>query len=343
MRRTPSITLTVTDSCENRKRWQPFSPAAAPGRQEDDLSPRPMTVPETKKPASADLIVVEPDPRARGRPEEPARTGTIPAPYQKEARIAAHQTGQQQRRHPCRDHGRRARRRPYTAGRRELTAYCDEKKEIPYERCGKVVVAAEEDAATTPRSSIDARVQTGCRTSSSSTRHNLPSSNRTFPAFVPWSPTTAIVDFRRVAAALADEVKAMGGAIRTEAMVVGITMTEELPAFRSPKARFRARNVITCGDLTPIAWHWGLYGRPGDAEIVPLPWSLLLVQTDRPGARSRTRLPSSRSCLSVSWRPPHKADLGRCLGGPNAVLGVRPRGIPCVRCEHLGAPRDTLV
>jgi 2-hydroxyglutarate dehydrogenase len=106
-----------------------------------------MTVPETKG-ASADLIVVGAGilGLAVAREWLNRHPDLRVLVLEKEARIAAHQTG----------HNSGVihagiyyapgslKARLCTAGRRELTAYCDE-KEIPYERCGKVVVAAEED------------------------------------------------------------------------------------------------------------------------------------------------------------------------------------------------------
>jgi L-2-hydroxyglutarate oxidase LhgO len=63
------------------------------------------------------------------------------------------------------------------------------------------------------------------------------------------TPSTGIVDFRQVAAALADDVRSMGGEIRTGHEVTGIRHGDGETIVETRAGRFRARQEITCAGL----------------------------------------------------------------------------------------------
>jgi (S)-2-hydroxyglutarate dehydrogenase len=63
------------------------------------------------------------------------------------------------------------------------------------------------------------------------------------------SPTTAIVDFKQVAAALATELKTRGVAIETGAKVVAITRHPEGFELGTSRLAVRARNIVNCAGL----------------------------------------------------------------------------------------------
>jgi (S)-2-hydroxyglutarate dehydrogenase len=302
-----------------------------------------MTVPE-RKGASADLIVVGAGILGlavarewlKGHPD--LRVLVL----EKEARIAAHQTG----------HNSGVihagiyyapgslKARLCTAGSRELSAYCDE-KEIPYERCGKVVVAAQEDEVprleelhrrASANGVQDVELIDGAQLA------ELEPNVSGIRALV--SPTTAIVDFRRVAAAMADDVKAMGGAIQTEAMVVGITMTGGITELRTPKGAFRAQNVITCGGLYSDRLA-RLTGAPETPKIVPFRGRYYSL---RPSARGLVRglvYPVPDPAFPFLGVHLTKQISGDVWAGPNAVLAFAREGY---RARDVNIPelRETL-
>ena len=302
-----------------------------------------MTVSE-RKGASADLIVVGAGilGLAVAREWLSRHPDLRVLVLEKEARIAAHQTG----------HNSGVihagiyyapgslKARLCTAGRRELTAYCDE-KEIPYERCGKVVVAAEEDEL--PRlEELHRRASANgvqdVELIDAAQLAELEPNVSGIRALV--SPTTAIVDFRRVAAALADEVKAMGGAIRTEAMVVGITMTGGITELRTPKGAFRARNVITCGGLYSDRLA-RLTGAPETPKIVPFRGRYYSL---RPTARGLVRglvYPVPDPAFPFLGVHLTKQISGDVWAGPNAVLAFAREGYRA-RDVSISELRETL-
>lgn len=63
------------------------------------------------------------------------------------------------------------------------------------------------------------------------------------------SPTTAIVDFKQVAAALATELKTRGVAIETGTKVVAITRHPEGFELGTSRLAVRARNIVNCAGL----------------------------------------------------------------------------------------------
>jgi (S)-2-hydroxyglutarate dehydrogenase len=302
-----------------------------------------MTVPETKG-ASADLIVVGAGilGLAVAREWLNRHPDLRVLVLEKEARIAAHQTG----------HNSGVihagiyytpgslKARLCTAGRQELTAYCDE-KEIPYELCGKVVVAAEEDEL--PRlEELHRRASANgvqdVELIDAAQLAELEPNVSGIRALV--SPTTAIVDFRRVAAALADDVKAMGGAIRTEAMVVGITMTGGITELRTPKGAFRARNVITCGGLYSDRLA-RLTGAPETPKIVPFRGRYYSL---RPTARGLVRglvYPVPDPAFPFLGVHLTKQISGDVWAGPNAVLAFAREGYRA-RDVNISELRETL-
>ncbi len=64
-----------------------------------------------------------------------------------------------------------------------------------------------------------------------------------------WSPRTGIIDFRRVALAYADEVRARGGTIVTGSRVLAVRDMRSERVVVSSAGRFRARGVIACAGL----------------------------------------------------------------------------------------------
>jgi L-2-hydroxyglutarate oxidase LhgO len=154
------------------------------------------------------------------------------------------------------------------------------------------------------------------------------------------SPTTAIVDFRRVAAAMADDVKAMGGVIQTQAMVAGITTTGGMTELRTSKGAFRARNVITCGGLYSDRLA-RLTGAPETPKIVPFRGRYYSL---RPSARRLVNglvYPVPDPAFPFLGVHLTKQISGDVWAGPNAVLAFAREGYRA-RDVSISELRETL-
>jgi (S)-2-hydroxyglutarate dehydrogenase len=206
-----------------------------------------------------------------------------------------------------------------------LYEYCDE-KEIPYERCGKVVVATREDELT--------RLEELHRRSLANAVPGVELVDRARLAELEphvtglralHSPTTGIVDFRRVARALADDVVGMGGVIRTGAIVVGISTRAGTAELRTPDRQFRAGTVVTCAGLHSDRLA-RMTGAPVTPKIVPFRGRYYSL---RPSARRLVRglvypVPDPTfPFLGVHFT---KQISGDVWTGPNAVLAFAREG-----------------
>jgi len=249
------------------------------------------------------------------------------AVLEKEGRIAAHQTG----------HNSGVihsgiyyapgslKARLCVEGSREIYAYCDEKG-IPYERCGKVVVATRADEL--PRlEELSRRARAngvpGVELIDEAKLVELEPHVVGIRAL--YSPGTGIVDFRRVADALAQDVTSMGGTIRTGAAVVGIKVADGIVELRTPEGPVQARSVITCGGLYSDRLA-RLTGGSETPKIVPFRGRYYSL---RPEARALVRglvypVPDPAfPFLGVHFT---KQISGDVWAGPNAVLAFAREG-----------------
>ncbi|HLA15667.1 MAG TPA: L-2-hydroxyglutarate oxidase [Candidatus Limnocylindrales bacterium] len=213
-------------------------------------------------------------------------------------------------------------------GKADLEAFC-EAKGIPFERVGKLVVALDEGELARfegLRQRAEANGVPGLEVVG-------PERIREIEPHVAgirglWSPTTGIVDFRRVAMAFADEVAAAGGEIRTGWPLTSIAAQSDGLVLRAANGQeLVARSVIACAGLWAdrVAAMTGDDG-PASPRIVPFRGD---YYTLTPGARSLIRglvypVPDPRfPFLGVHFTKRHD---GEVWAGPNAVLAFARAG-----------------
>jgi L-2-hydroxyglutarate oxidase len=210
-------------------------------------------------------------------------------------------------------------------GSREIYAYCDEKA-IPYERCGKVVVAAREDELL-PLEELFRRARAnGVRGIQLIDEVKLAELEpHVFGIRALYSPGTGIVDFRRVAEALAQDVTSMGGTIRTGAAVAGIRLAGGIVELRTPQGLVHARSVITCAGLYSDRLA-RLTGGSETPMIVPFRGRYYSL---RPDARALVRglgYPVPDPACPVLGVHFTKQISGDVWAGPNAMLALAREG-----------------
>ena len=140
-----------------------------------------------------------------------------------------------------------------------------------------------------------------------------------------WSPTTGIVDYGRVATAIAAEVRARGGTIETSREVTGISQRGEELVLTTTRGELVARDAIACAGL-----HADRIARmtddPGRERIVPFRGDYYTLV---PGRRDLVRgliypVPDPRfPFLGVHFT--RRID-GEVWAGPNAVLAFAREG-----------------
>lgn len=240
----------------------------APGTRTASTSVLPMPARATANARSADLVVVGAGiiGLAVAREALLRHPGLRVVVLEKEAALGLHQTG-----HSSgvihagiyyEPGSRKA--RLCVEGNRALYAYCD-KNAVPYERCGKVIVATHERELAR-LDELFSRAQANgvpdVELVDENRLRELEPSVRGVRAL--HSPSTGIVDFRRVAEALGREVTTLGAAIRTNAAVRGIRRSAGVAEVATAGGPVKARLVITCGGL-----HSDRLARMTDAPASP--------------------------------------------------------------------------
>jgi len=139
--------------------------------------------------------------------------------------------------------------RSCVAGRKELMAFCDENG-IPYEICGKVVVATTREEL--PR--LDELHRRGLANGLEGLEIIDPKRLKELEPHAIgikglYVPQTGIVDYKKVAAAYADKVRDAGGDIRLSQKVVGILDRPAEIVLQTTGGDYRTKRVINCCGL----------------------------------------------------------------------------------------------
>lgn len=134
-------------------------------------------------------------------------------------------------------------------GREALVRYCDQRG-IPYDLCGKVIVATRPEELPRLEALNERATANGVR------GHELigPERVRELEPYVSalralWVPSTGIVDFMRVAQAYTDDVISAGGEVRFGAGVEESWVTGGTRYVRAGDAEYAARLFVNCAGL----------------------------------------------------------------------------------------------
>ncbi|MGY4691410.1 L-2-hydroxyglutarate oxidase [Salibacterium sp. K-3] len=210
------------------------------------------------------------------------------------------------------------------AGNRSMKAFCDEHS-IPYDACGKVIVAADEKE----RAPLDRLYERGRKNgievrklSASELQKREPHARGAAALYV---PSTGIVDFKQVSrtlAALLDERRAV---MKRGTEVTALTETQDKVVVETDRGTFEAGMLINCAGLHSdrIA---RMAGYVTDMKIVPFRGEYYKLKEQ------------SRHLIKNLIYPVPNPDFpflgvhftrmmdGEVEAGPNAVLGFRREG-----------------
>ena len=165
-------------------------------------------------------------------------------------------------------------------GAAALLAYCDERA-IPVLRCGKVVVATE--AAELPR--LEELHRRSVANGVPRVELIGPERLRELEPHVAgvralYSPETAVVDFARVAAAYADDVRAAGGELLLGREVVGLARRGGASFVETSGGTLEAARVVVCGGVHADRLA-ALSNAPQEPRIVPFRGDYLRLRPER--------------------------------------------------------------
>jgi L-2-hydroxyglutarate oxidase LhgO len=197
---------------------------------------------------------------------------------------------------------------------------------IPFEICGKIIVALEESELgrlADLKTRGDANGVQGLELVGPERIKEIEPHANGIRAL--WSPETGIIDFRRVALALADEVRTRGGTILTGRRVTSLGESDGLRVLGTSEGDVLARDVISCAGLHSDRLAI-LSGAPTNPRIVPFRGD---YYTFKPEARRLVRalinpVPDPTfPFLGVHFSKRMNGDV---LAGPNAVLAFAREG-----------------
>jgi (S)-2-hydroxyglutarate dehydrogenase len=165
-------------------------------------------------------------------------------------------------------------------GSRDLYAYCAARG-IPAERCGKVIVAADDQEV--PR--LEVLHERGVANGVEGLELIGPERLREIEPYCVgvralWVPATGIVDYGRVAAAYAEDIRVAGGEFQTASGVHAIRLGTNGVLLATDRADVQARFVIACAGLHAdrVAQ---LSGAPREPRIVPFRGDYWLLRPER--------------------------------------------------------------
>ncbi|HUZ78375.1 MAG TPA: L-2-hydroxyglutarate oxidase [Chloroflexota bacterium] len=213
-----------------------------------------------------------------------------------------------------------------TSGSREMYAFCDEKG-IPTDRCGKVIVAADESELAR----LDNLHQRGLANGVEGLEIIGPERLREIePHCVGvraiFSPNTGIVNYSQVAAAYADDVRAGGTTILLNAEVTNIVQSGGEVTLVSTAGDIHAEHVIACAGLHAdrVA---ALTGGPSEPQIVPFRGDYWMLKPEKRHLGRNLIYPvpdPSFPFLGVHFT--RRIEDGAVWLGPNAVLAFAREG-----------------
>lgn len=206
-------------------------------------------------------------------------------------------------------------------GRAELERFCEEHG-VAYERCGKLVVATREEEL--PR-----LAELRARGEANGLRGLEELGPERFRALEPHAagvralhvPETGIVDFRRVALALAEEVRARGGEVLLRRRVTGVRRSGDELVLETSAGPVLAWNLIACAGLQSDRLARAA-GAPERMRIIPFRGDYLAL---RPHARHLVRgliYPVPDPALPFLGVHLTRRIDGQVWAGPNAVLAL---------------------
>ena len=197
---------------------------------------------------------------------------------------------------------------------------------IPFETCGKVVVAlhdGELDRLEALRKRAEANGIPGLEVLGPQGLRDLEPHALGIRAL--WSPGTGVIDYRRVALAMADDVSAAGGVIRTSTRVTSVRRRPDAVVLGTSTGDVAATRVIACAGLHAdrVA---RLAGEEPTEHIIPFRGDYYtLTPAARPLVRSLLYpVPDPRfPFLGVHLSRTVSGDV---IAGPNAVLAFGREG-----------------
>ena len=211
------------------------------------------------------------------------------------------------------------------SGARDLVAFCEEHG-IPYERCGKVVVATA--AEELPR--LEELFRRGTANGVAGVEMIGPERLREIEPHATgikalYVPTTGIIDFPRVAHTYARLVREKGGEIKTGHRVQKIAQADGGLVLETSQGAVQSKFLINCGGLFSDRLA-RMAGANPDLQIVPFRGEYYTIAPQRRGLVKNLIYPVPDPALPFLGVHFTRTIDGLVEAGPNAVLAFAREG-----------------
>ncbi len=203
-------------------------------------------------------------------------------------------------------------------------AFCDERG-IPYEQCGKLLVATDRDELPRMDALYERAKQNGIVIEKLDQMEVARREPRIRSLGGLWSPTTGIVDYGRIARAMADVVRERGGAILTKTEVLHIDEAPSGVTLETATDRLRAQQVISAAGLQADRLA-RMAGVETDFRIVPFRGEYYRLAADKNDIVQALIYPIPDPELPFLGVHLTKMIGGYVTVGPNAVLAFAREG-----------------
>jgi (S)-2-hydroxyglutarate dehydrogenase len=246
---------------------------------------------------------------------------------EKESELAAHQTGHNSGVIHAGLYYKPGSRKATMAarGRALLERFCEEHG-VPFERCGKVVVATRKEEVAR----LDELERRGranglsglARLTTAELREREPHAAGVAALLV---PETGIVDYTRVARAFAKEATRRGAVVRAAGRVTGLKRTNGRVVVESTAGTFEARVTIACAGLESdrVA---RMAGIETDVSIVPFRGEYWMLAPERSGLVRHLIYPVPDPAFPFLGVHFTRRIAGGIEAGPNAVIALKREG-----------------
>jgi (S)-2-hydroxyglutarate dehydrogenase len=210
-------------------------------------------------------------------------------------------------------------------GKAEMEAFA-EAHDIPVDRCGKLVVAVDPSELGRLDALRGRAVANGVPGLEDADRERIRELEPHAAGIRGlWSPQTAVIDFRRVALAIADDLRTVGVDVRTGHEVSAIDVRSSEVVVRTRRGEVPTRLVITCAGLQAdrVAASSGDAGGP---TIVPFRGDYYTLSRDATGLVRGLIYPVPDPRFPFLGVHFTKRIDGSVVAGPNAVLAFAREG-----------------
>lgn len=215
--------------------------------------------------------------------------------------------------------------RTCVAGAKLLVEFC-QAHQIPYQMCGKLVVAtkpAEVPLLQTLHQRGIANGVPGLSMIGPERLRELEPHARGVSAL--HVPSAGVVDYAAVAHAMATVIQSRGGTIRTSANVRGLVRREGVWVVETTAGKIQARWLVTCGGLQADRLA-RMAGAPADLQIVPFRGEYYELIPERRFLVRSMIYPVPNPALPFLGVHFTRSIHGVVHAGPNAVLALKREG-----------------